>query len=195
MRGRTTFSSPAASELASGRRRSGEPRTSLWSAAVAVWAFALLAGPGPDGYLTTPPEPSGARPNPGFSKPASADLRGRAAPTPAPPSLPRNTARQAAANPAAKSRLAKPNLPGRKQRLGGHLRTPPTSCLLIGSGGSANRLRPFWLYGRPGNSLACLNASAKRSLLRFCFCFLFVCLFVFETGFLCVALAVLELTL
>jgi hypothetical protein len=30
--------------------------------------------------------------------------------------------------------------------------------------------------------------------LFFCFCFVFVCLF-FETGFLCVALAVLELTL
>jgi hypothetical protein len=31
-------------------------------------------------------------------------------------------------------------------------------------------------------------------VLFFCFCFVFVCLF-FETGFLCVALAVLELTL
>lgn len=130
----------------------------------------------------TPSEPSGARPNPVFSAcpgVRTGDLRGRGARTPALLSLLRNTTRQAAANPAAKLRHAKPNLPGRKQRLGGHLRTPPTSCLLIGSDGLANRLWRFWLCGRLGNSPACLSSSAGRRVLGFCFLGLFfVCLFV-----------------
>lgn len=57
---------------------------------------------------------------------------------------PGTQARPAAAKPDANSSCAKPNLPAGKRRLSSHLSTPSTSHLLIGSSGSANRLRPFW---------------------------------------------------
>lgn len=139
----------AAEGLAALISRSRSPRPSRAHPRARSYSHGLGRDRDPCRHFTSPlgagrrsAGPSGVRRGrvlPARSGVPAEELRGPAAQTPPPPSVPRTQARQArpparppATKPAANSSLGKPNLPAGKQGLGSHLRTPATSCLLIG---------------------------------------------------------------
>lgn len=163
-RGSPHSSAEAALPDAAERTHEPAPPRSAWDGTRTP--FRHLTSPlGAERRPAEPSSPSPLRgPRRGAARPGCSDSSAALpAPNPSPTGSP-------STKPAANSSCAKPNLPAGKQGLSSHLRTPATSCLLIGWSGSANRLRPFWLCGRLGNSRVCLGSSARR---RLCFCLFF----------------------